>query len=120
MDILGVELNYLPFSEADKKLLEAIDKAETSEIKNFFIYQRAILLQKNKDYKAAMAIYNKFIKMFDDKIYDGYDIDAVYYFRGLAKEALGDKKGASSDKAEAVRMCPKCIFELKLDIVRQP
>lgn len=119
-DIVGVKTYYLPY----KTMLEEFDKAiniEESESAQYLLrYEKAVYQLKNKNYKVAYSELNELVKAYEQKKNVHFAPSSAYFNRGVAREALGDIKGANLDKRKAKTMCPECKFNQETTLVNRP
>ena len=119
-DILGVKILDLSFDDSIKAFDSAIYNAEKDENKYFLMNEKAIYLQQNGKYNEAVKIYNQLINAYESKKDTGFEVDFVYYNRGLIKLKLGEIESGNQDIKISKKMCPDCKFELNSKLVQQP
>ena len=117
-EVLGSKIAYLPYGEALYEFDLAIDSEYREDIKRFLFCEKAMYLQKYKQYRMALAIYNNLIKDFEQRKDAGFSPEFVYYNRGLIKHELGDMVGGNRDIKKAKLFCTDCNFELKSSLVK--
>jgi tetratricopeptide (TPR) repeat protein/S1-C subfamily serine protease len=83
------------YDNAMKSIDMAIQLEPTDRI---LLNEKATLHSNRKEYEKAITIYNDLLKTKEPYL---------YYNRGIAKSALGDKKGAISDYDRAIEFNPK-------------
>ena len=89
----------LVFQEKYAEALESIDIATKLEPQDRELLNlNALLLGVQKQYAAAIKIYDNMIREREDSY--------AYHSRGVAKSALGDKKGAIADYDRAIKINP--------------
>lgn len=120
-DILGVKTNYLDKAQMLKEFENAINSEEDKVVRTYIMAEKAEYLLRQKEYKAALDIYNTLLGAYRKGEKVSYPAEVVYYYRSLIKNASGDAAGAKADYAVASRMCPECEFsKMKILKVRKP
>lgn len=118
--ILGVKIHYLPY----KQMLEEFDKAIVQEkekpAKYNLMYEKAIYLLKNKDYKAADNILNQILAKYEKREKVFFSPSAAYYHRSITRDVLGNITGAKQDLSTAKKMCPDCKFSQETSLIVSP
>ena len=68
----------------------------------------------------AYSELNELAKAYEQKKNVHFAPSSAYFNRGVAREALGDIKGANLDKRKAKTMCPECKFNQETTLVNRP
>ena len=119
-DILGIKILLTDKNEALKEFDKYINAPEQENYKYFLKSQKAFYLQQNKDFEAALKIYNELVSAYEKEKIDTFPIDTVYFNRGVIRAQIGDYTGANIDKRKAKMMCYECSFEPTLTLVQRP
>ena len=119
-EILGSNAMILSRDEMIAEFDKYIDLEKDDNIKYFLKSQKAVYLQQNDEYKAALKLYDELINVYEKNKQDGFRVDSVYYNRGVIRYALGDNNGAVIDQRKARTMCDNCSFECELTLVKRP
>ena len=119
-DILGVKTYYLPKNEMLKEFDNAINAEKEEPFRYLLEYEKASYLMKNKDYNAALNIFNKILNAYENQTKVFFSPAKAYYSRGVAKKFSGDSYGADTDIKAAEVMCPDCKFNFETTLIVRP